>query len=111
MIGRPPRSTLFPTRRSSDLPTLGPLPGEAFGGAPRGSVAHMARLRARLGEMIRRDDRTLLPGGTDWPTALARALAEAVADLRSKLGDDLASWRWGRVHTTRPEHPLSSALP
>jgi len=97
--------------RSLMTPILGPLAGEAFGGAPRGSVAHMARLRARLGEMIRRDDRTLLPAGIDWPTALARALAEAVADLRSKLGDDLASWRWGRVHTTRPEHPLSSALP
>src|SRR5437899_9475886 len=51
--------------RSLLTPILGPLAGEAFGGAPRGAVAHMARLRARPGVMIRRDDRTALRPGAD----------------------------------------------
>ena len=40
-------------------PILGPLAAEAFAGTPRGAVGHMARLRALLTPMIRRDDRGL----------------------------------------------------
>lgn len=90
---------------------LGPLTGEAFAGTPRGAVSHMARLRARLTDMIRKDDRTLLPGGGDWPTALGRALAGAVAGLREALGPDLSSWRWGRIHATQPQHTLAVTFP
>jgi len=61
--------------------------------------------------MIRRNDRTLLPVGDDWPAALARALAAAVAELRATLGPDLATWCWGRIHATQPQHTLSAALP
>jgi penicillin amidase len=92
-------------------PWLGPLAEEAFAGAPRGAVAHMVRFRARLTELIRRDDRTLLPAGADWPAALARALAGAVGDLAATLGPDPAAWTWGRVHVTRPRHPLSTVFP
>jgi len=103
----------FRERLLRDLmePILGPLSAEAFAGTPRGAVGHMARLRALLTSMIRRDDRALLPAGGAWPAALARAFAGAMGDLRAQLGDDVASWRWGRVHTTRPEHPLSPAFP
>jgi penicillin amidase len=92
-------------------PLLGPLAAEAFAGAPRGAVAHMARFRARLTELIRADDRTLLPAGSDWPTALARALAGAVGELGRTLGPDPGAWQWGRVHRTQPRHPLSAAFP
>ncbi len=103
----------FRERLLRDLmaPLLGPLGAEAFAGAPRGAVAHMTRFRARLAELIRRDDRTLLPPGTDWPTALVRALAAAVADLGRALGPDPTAWEWGRVHGTQPRHPLSAAFP
>ena len=103
----------FRERLLRDLmePILGPLAAEAFAGTPRGAVGHMARLRALLTAMIRRDDRTLLPAGGAWPAALARAFAGAVGELRAELGDDVASWRWARVHTTRPEHPLAAAFP
>lgn len=103
----------FRERLLHDLmePILGPLAAEAFAGTPRGAVGHMARLRSLLTAMIRRDDRTLLPDGGAWPAALARAFAGAVGELRAELGGDVASWRWARVHTTRPEHPLAAAFP
>jgi penicillin amidase len=104
---------VFRERLLRDLmvPILGPLAAEAFAGAPRGAVAHMARLRARLGEWIRRDDRRLLPPGEEWPAVLARALAGAVGELRARLGPDMARWQWGRIHVTRPQHPLSLLRP
>lgn len=92
-------------------PILGPLTAEAFAGTPRGAVAHMSRLRARLGDMIRQDDRTLLPPGTEWMTTLERALHAAVGDLTALLGPDVSTWRWGRIHGTQPQHTLSAAFP
>jgi penicillin amidase len=71
----------------------------------------MARLKARLAELIRADDRSLLPAGVDWPTACARAMHAAVQELASTLGPDVAAWRWGRLHATRPRHPLADACP
>ena len=103
----------FRERLMRDLmaPMLGPLAAEAFAGTPRGAVAHMARLRGRLPEMIRADDRTLLPDGSDWPEAIRRALVAAVADLAAALGPEMAAWRWERVHVTEPRHTLSGAFP
>jgi penicillin amidase len=92
-------------------PLLGPLAGEAFATTPGGGVAHMTRIKTQLPEMIRTDDRSLLPAGTDWPTALAAALHAAVRDLRATLGDDLAAWQWGALHATRPVHPLAATFP
>jgi penicillin amidase len=92
-------------------PRLGPLAAELFGGAPRGPLAHLARLRGRLTEWIRADERGLLPAGLDWPTVVGRAVAAAVAELVGRLGPDPAAWRWGRLHTTQPRHPLSASFP
>ena len=92
-------------------PILGPLAAEAFAPVPGGGIAHMARLKARLAEMIRAGDRSLLPPDTDWPAVLARALAGAITDLRAALGEDMDAWRWGRLHVTRPRHPLAAGFP
>ncbi|HZS32375.1 MAG TPA: penicillin acylase family protein [Methylomirabilota bacterium] len=92
-------------------PLLGPLTAEAFAGAPRGGVAHMARLRGIVTDWIRRDDRTALPPGTDWPTALGRALAGTVAELGRRADGDRQDRRWGDVHRTGPRHPLSARFP
>jgi penicillin amidase len=92
-------------------PLLGPLAAEAFASQLGAPVVHVARLRGRLAEWIREDDRTLLPAGDDWGSAMARALAGAVAELRETLGSDPAAWTWGRLHVTRPCHPLSALFP
>jgi penicillin amidase len=91
-------------------PILGPLMDEAFAGAPRGAVGHMARLRSLLTDWIRRDDRTLLPSDTDWPAALAQGLVRMVADLEHRAPAEDGR-QWGRLHATRPRHPLSAAYP
>jgi penicillin amidase len=104
---------VFRERLMRDLmtPILGPLAAEALAGAPRGAVAHMTRLRARLTEMIRRNDRTLLPPDADWPAVLSKALSGAVTELRETPGRDLSTWRWGRIHATQPQHTLSATFP
>jgi penicillin amidase len=111
-----PAATVYAAFRARLLravlgPVLGPLAGDAFARVPGAPVAHMARLRGRLADWIREDDRTLLAAGGDWGSAMARALAEAAATLRERLGPDLASWAWGRLHATRPSHPLSAVFP
>ncbi len=92
-------------------PLLGPLARDALGADPRGGVAHMARLRARLTHMIRVDDRTLLQAGRDWPSLMANALASAVLRLRQEMGDEIVGWQWRRLHRTAPQHTLAFALP
>jgi penicillin amidase len=88
-------------------PLLGPLAAEAFAGAPRGAVGHMARLRSLLAGWIRQDDRAFLPPGMNWPAMLARALTGAVAEL-GRLAPREDGRRWGRLHATGPCHPLSA---
>ncbi len=68
-------------------------------------------LRARLHIMIQEDDRSLLPSGADWSSMMTEAFSSAVASLRRNLGDDMESWRWGRVHHTLPKHTLSPSFP
>jgi penicillin amidase len=103
----------FRERLARDLmaPILGPLAAEAFAAVPGGGTAFMVRLKARLAEMVRDDDRSLLPPDTDWPVVLARALGGAVAELRETLGGDMDAWQWARLHVTRPRHPLVAAFP
>jgi penicillin amidase len=63
--------------------------------------------------------RTALPRiiGTDllsadaWDEAITEAIARAVALLTEKLGDDLATWTWERLHHTATVHPLSRVFP
>jgi penicillin amidase len=103
----------FRERLMRDLlePRLGPLASEAFSTLPGGGVGHMARLKSLLAEWVLRDDRTLLPPRTDWPTALRSAFESAVAELLATLGPDIGGWVWERVHATRPHHPLSAIFP
>ncbi|HAA94236.1 MAG TPA: hypothetical protein DCE26_00910 [Dehalococcoidia bacterium] len=87
------------------------LAEEAWAPADRGLGSFTNRLKARLVSMIGEDDRSLLPAGDTWPTAVSRALARGVATLQERLGDDMSDWRWERVHQARPKHPLSAAFP
>jgi penicillin amidase len=39
---------------------------------------------------------------------LIRSLAEALGELRSRLGADMREWRWGDLHVAEFRHPLST---
>jgi penicillin amidase len=52
------------------------------------------------------DDRTT-PGVVEGrDEVLKRAMVEARRQLTAQLGRDASDWRWGRVHTAAPEHPV-----
>jgi penicillin amidase len=45
----------------------------------------------------------------DGETALAESAVAAIAQLRSRHGDDPAGWTWGTIHQAHWRHPLSNA--
>ena len=49
--------------------------------------------------------------GGNCAALASRALREAVAELQPTEGPDPASWRWGRVHVARFEHPILRFVP
>ena len=49
---------------------------------------------------------TPLDGGERGDETLREALEAAVAELRSRLGDDPRRWRWGRLHRVTFAHSL-----
>ncbi len=90
---------------------LGTLYDEAVAATGRGAPLHVRRLQAHFVEMARSNDPSMLPPGTDWPTVMARAMADSVAYLTERLGSDLDAWEWGKLHFTRPRHTLSALFP
>ena len=42
---------------------------------------------------------------------LARSLGRALAELKQRLGEDVAKWRWDRIHTLTFEHALGKKKP
>ena len=92
-------------------PLLGSLAREALGGGLYGTLMPLGQLRDLLLTMMQADDRNLLPAGEDWSSVLATALAQAVGWLKQELGDDVPTWRWGRLHQTSPRHPLGVLFP
>ena len=58
----------------------------------------------------------LSPAGAHWcggdcTAMLQAALADAVADLTRRFGNDPAQWRWGEAHPAIFAHPLLRPLP
>lgn len=90
---------------------LGPLADEALGSGGRVVPGHMRQLEAMLVAKAKAGDTSVLPQGKTWADVLAEALRDGVAWLAERLGEDVATWTWGRVHHTRPKHTLSDAFP
>lgn len=39
---------------------------------------------------------------------MATALSQAMGELQTQFGEDMAAWTWGKVHKTQPKHILST---
>ena len=89
----------------------GELAAQAWQPANRGAGVFLGRVKELLLSHLPMADSPLLPPGETWPALLSAALAEGVAALREKLGEDLTQWRWERLHQARPRHTLSAAFP
>jgi len=50
-------------------------------------------------------------GAEGCAAVLAAALADAVAELTTLQGADMAAWRWGEAHVVRFQHPLMRFVP
>lgn len=79
----------------------------AFADLPGRDIARrtIPQLLRRLAE---RDDRFF--GGRTSDEILATAWTATIAELRAELGEDVSTWRYGRVHSLTIRHPLG-ALP
>jgi penicillin amidase len=98
-------------RAVARLPRLAPL-RRPFAGEPVGTFQPLElRLWNLLPGSLATNDTTLLGPDATWATVLADALTAAVAELRTRLGDDLSTWRWGALHRCAPHHPLAGDDP
>jgi penicillin amidase len=50
-------------------------------------------------------------GLTSWTELKRLSLSQAVLDLRARLGDDVDTWQWGRMHQVSFDHPLGRVKP
>ncbi len=93
---------------------LGSLSGEALGAgglAGRGAPAHANQIVFRAVAAIEQNDHSPLPAGTTWPQLVSATLRQALDELTERLGEDMGNWTWGKIHHTRPRHPLSRVFP
>ncbi len=77
----------------------------------QGAEAHIRLIVLEMILGLQNEDTSLLPEGVTWADTLATALAESLAFLKQELGEDVTTWKWGRLHRTTPTHPLSSIFP
>lgn len=90
---------------------LGPLAEEILAGTNRAAMMFMLQISSRLATNANDGDTSLLPTGSDWAAVASNALTDGVAYLCQKLGDDMDTWQWSKLHFTRPQHTLSEAFP
>ncbi len=86
--------------------------GRALGAGFHEALPHNTMITRRLSHLCRlllEQPEGFLREG--WPRACERALADAVSTLRSRCGDDLEAWAWGRARPLRLSHPLGKAVP
>jgi penicillin amidase len=66
-----------------------------------GEASRVLQVLEGHGEWLARADRDRV---------LLASLETALADVESRLGPDMAKWRWGQLHTAVFEHPLAARV-
>jgi len=74
-----------------------------------GAVSHVRRFLVPLiNEHIGNDESFLLKKEDKWKDLLMISFKQAVIFLKERFGEDLNKWKWGNLHQTNHQHPLSS---
>lgn len=77
-----------------------------------GAEEHYRRhLKSALVADLESGDESLLPDGSTWNAVLSDAIQQAISDLETRLGTEWESWRWGDLHRSVQQHPLSMLFP
>jgi penicillin amidase len=117
MDRRRPEGAVFSTVISEVMTVLahhhyGKLAEDALSVVGSGGDTHIRRyLHPLMVDRMSKNDPSILPPGQTWATVLGGALERAVAVLQGQLGVDMTTWRWGSLHHTAHQHPLSAAFP
>lgn len=95
---------------------LGPLLNLYIGSGPAEGIAgsaYPARASSMLVRALRQADPAMLEGTgfASWAELKRASLAQAVLDLRARLGDDPDDWRWGRLHAVTFGHVFGRVKP
>ncbi len=90
---------------------LGSLAGEGTSNTGRGAFVHLSQIFSRAVADMESESPSLLPPGHNWDKIVHDSLVAAISELTERLGDDMESWRWGDIHRTNPQHPLSPVFP
>jgi penicillin amidase len=90
---------------------FGPMVDEVLAGTGRGGPSHWGELVSHVWESLRSDDDEFLPEDRAWDEIISDALMGAVDELTGLLGSDMSGWVWGKLHHTKPVHPLSASFP
>ncbi len=96
-------------------PQLGSVATNHYLGVSEGGISALTALSSKAGPhligFLERDDPSVLPTGLSWEAALQKALSSAVSWLRSKFGDELKGWEWGKLHQMEFNHVLGAKQP
>ncbi len=77
-----------------------------------GAEEHFRRhLKSALVVALESGETGVLPDGATWDGLLSDSLNEAVSELESRIGTDWNGWRWGDLHGSAQQHPLSAVYP
>jgi len=89
---------------------FGAAADELLSGAA-GADGHLRYVALAVNVAIEKNDHSLLPDGMSWRDALLSCLSSACESLAEILGEEMSEWFWGRLHRTKPIHPLSQTFP
>lgn len=87
----------------------GNLSSEINGWDNIGGVSHVRRfLSPLINEHIGNPESFLLNKKTTWESLYINSFITAIKFLKDSLGDKSNNWKWGNLHKTNHQHPLSS---
>lgn len=76
-----------------------------------GAVSHVRRFLVPLiNDHIGNNESFLLSFGENWQNIVINSFKRAIDFLKSKFGENLKEWKWGNLHQTNHQHPLSSVF-